>query len=358
MGKPHYDVALSFAGEDREYVDQVAEQLRRNHVRVFYDRYEEASLWGKDLYVHLSDVYRSQAYFTIIFVSRHYAAKLWPSHERQSAQARALSEAREYILPARFDDTELPGLLNSIGYVDLARKSPAALVELILAKLAAHGIQLRPEPRHRIDKRDSSTVVRDPVCARVIVRGPGQAFDVLFDPARYDTMISLLNELFEEYLHPFVPPFTYGSRWVLTETFGRRWFVPCRWVGAPSTPIHELADDWGRQTPVAAGLEAGTCTHFRMLQENLDPRLHVLGCRDEALWRLACKSAKAMIALREMLERVEPLDFSPQGCERVGVFEIRFAARPGEVLVEPAGGLSAEQKQQLRRFGYQLGRDA
>jgi hypothetical protein len=54
---PEFDVALSFAGEDRSYVDQVANSLHRQGVKVFYDLFEEAELWGKDLYTHLIDVY-------------------------------------------------------------------------------------------------------------------------------------------------------------------------------------------------------------------------------------------------------------------------------------------------------------
>lgn len=34
-----FDVALSFAGEDRAYVHAVAERLRENRVRVFYDEF-------------------------------------------------------------------------------------------------------------------------------------------------------------------------------------------------------------------------------------------------------------------------------------------------------------------------------
>src|SRR5690348_10215742 len=114
-----YDVALSFAGEDREYVDQVATYLRRAGVEVFYDKYEQVDLWGKDLYEHLSDVYQNRARYTVMFVSRPYAEKLWPRHERRGAQARAFRECREYILPARFDDTEVPGLPKTVGYLDL-----------------------------------------------------------------------------------------------------------------------------------------------------------------------------------------------------------------------------------------------
>lgn len=56
-----YDVALSFAGEDREYVEQVANLLGSSGVKVFYDRFEEADLWGKNLYDYLIDIYQNKA---------------------------------------------------------------------------------------------------------------------------------------------------------------------------------------------------------------------------------------------------------------------------------------------------------
>ena len=96
-----YDIALSFAGEDRAYVEMVADQLRGRSVSVFYDRYNEADLWGKDLYTHLVDVYRKRAKFTLMFISKHYREKLWSNHERRAAQSRAFEDAIDYILPAR-----------------------------------------------------------------------------------------------------------------------------------------------------------------------------------------------------------------------------------------------------------------
>jgi hypothetical protein len=101
-------VALSFAGEDREYVEKVAEYLKAKSVRVFYDNYEKPTLWGKDLYTHLQEIYYQEAKYTIMFVSSYYAQKLWTNHERKNAQARAFQENKVYILPARFDDTEIP----------------------------------------------------------------------------------------------------------------------------------------------------------------------------------------------------------------------------------------------------------
>src|SRR4029077_16204697 len=99
-------------GEQRKDVENVADCLRHAGVRVFYDEYEKATLWGKDLYQHLSDVYKNRASYCIVFASADYASKAWTSHELKSAQARAFEEkGREYILPVRFDSTEIPGIL-------------------------------------------------------------------------------------------------------------------------------------------------------------------------------------------------------------------------------------------------------
>jgi hypothetical protein len=96
--KPTYHVAFSFAGEDRDYVEKVAAQLTSDGVNVFYDKYEEVGLWGKDLYAHLKDVYEKRALFTVMFISNHYSDKLWTNHERRAAQARAFAEGdKEYI---------------------------------------------------------------------------------------------------------------------------------------------------------------------------------------------------------------------------------------------------------------------
>jgi len=131
-----YDVALSFAGEDRAYAEEVATLLREAGVRVFYDRFETAQLWGRNLADHLGDVYGRRARFVVMFISEHYPLKAWPTHERQSAQARAIRENRVVLLPARFDDTDIPGMPATTGYTDLRRTSPEGLVKLILQKLA------------------------------------------------------------------------------------------------------------------------------------------------------------------------------------------------------------------------------
>lgn len=134
-----FEIALSFAGEDREYVDRVANILRDSGITVFYDLFEEASLWGKNLYDYLSEIYQNKALFTIMFISEHYARKMWTNHERQAMQARAFQEHNEYILPARFDETPISGVLPTTGYIQLNSKTPEEFVETIKRKLVAAG---------------------------------------------------------------------------------------------------------------------------------------------------------------------------------------------------------------------------
>lgn len=129
-----YDIALSFAGEDRPYVEKVADLLRAKKVKVFYDLYAQVDLWGENLYDHLTELYQERATHTVLFISQHYKDKLWTNLERRAAQARALSEAN-YILPVRFDQTELPGMLRTTGYVEASRLEPEQLVDLILRKI-------------------------------------------------------------------------------------------------------------------------------------------------------------------------------------------------------------------------------
>ena len=132
-----YDVALSFAGEDREYVEQVAEHLVNLDVTVFYDRYETAELWGKDLAVHLGNIYSRDSHFVVMFASRHYAEKAWPNHERQHALARHLEEQKGRILPVRIDGSAIPGVPSTVGYLDARVVSPDKLAELIRQKVDA-----------------------------------------------------------------------------------------------------------------------------------------------------------------------------------------------------------------------------
>lgn len=130
-----FDVALSFAGEDRSYVEQVANELKTLSVEVFYDRFEQVDLWGSDLAEHFGQVYSQDAHFVVIFSSHSYAAKAWPNHEKQFALSRHLKGEQGRILPVRLDDTEVPGIPPTLGYLDGRAINPTELARVIRVKI-------------------------------------------------------------------------------------------------------------------------------------------------------------------------------------------------------------------------------
>ena len=72
----------------------------------------------------------------VVFVSADYAAGDWTRLERRAAFSRTVVEAGVYVLPARFDDSELPGLLPDVVTVDLRRYTPGQFADLVATKLS------------------------------------------------------------------------------------------------------------------------------------------------------------------------------------------------------------------------------
>jgi hypothetical protein len=316
-----YDVALSFAGEDREFVERAADVMRSKSIRVFYDRYEEAELWGKNLYTHLRDVYEKQASFTVVFISQHYAAKLWTNHERESAQSRAFEERKEYILPARFDDTPVPGLPSTVGYVDLREKTPEQLAVLVEQKLRTIPDRER-RPKHRPIAWEET---QGGGCASEIVLGisdtfgsseTGRADRVAFDPFAYQSLGALLDDLFMNYLRHQVSPYSYGSEWVLTD--GNRVIAPLEWIGTGNKPIIEVYPDWFMTRPLQSeGLIAGTSWWVTSLREQQESNLKIYGheggffgfvTNDEQVAMRIVLNGKALFYLHRHIPEHNPAD--------------------------------------------------
>ncbi len=70
-----WDVALSFAVAQRDYVGQVAEALTARGVRCFYDADKQIGLWGKYLAEELPVIYGEQV--VVVFVSAEFATRDW-----------------------------------------------------------------------------------------------------------------------------------------------------------------------------------------------------------------------------------------------------------------------------------------
>jgi TIR domain len=135
-----WDVALSYASAQRDYVEQVARALKARGLRCFYDADEQIDLWGRYLAEELPVVYGEQAAAVVVFISAEYVERDWTRLERRAALSRAVRERREYVLPARFDDTPLPGLLSDLADIGLKDRNPEQFARLVATKLARLGV--------------------------------------------------------------------------------------------------------------------------------------------------------------------------------------------------------------------------
>ena len=135
MGIPQYQVALSFAGEQRDYVEDVARYLQARSIAVFYDGFERTRLWGTNGIKVFQEVFERRAGFVVMFISEAYVRKFWPSLERRAALRRMAEEDREYVLPVRFDSTPVPDLPEHMLYEKAEDHTPASLATYIAEKL-------------------------------------------------------------------------------------------------------------------------------------------------------------------------------------------------------------------------------
>lgn len=135
MTRHQIDVAITYASEQKDYVEGVARDLIRSGVNTFFAPFEQAELWGEDLVPYLERVFREWATLCVMFISKEYVSKAWPKIERQSALARQLEQESAYVLPVRFDDTHVPGLSPTIHYLRATDYTYAQLADVIRQKL-------------------------------------------------------------------------------------------------------------------------------------------------------------------------------------------------------------------------------
>jgi hypothetical protein len=135
-----YDVAVSFAGTERALAEKLATATREAGFNVFYDGFYPEQLWGKDLASFFDSVYRKASHFCVMFISSEYRDRMWTTHERRSAMARAIEEkGNEYILPIEVKKVDIDGLVPTIGHLSLSDHTIDRISEILIKKLKSSG---------------------------------------------------------------------------------------------------------------------------------------------------------------------------------------------------------------------------
>ena len=132
-----FHVALSFPGEHRTFVRQVAEALARKLTRdrVFYDDWYEVELLGAGGDLKLQSMYE-QADLVVPFFSEHYS-KPWCSLEWETIRGILLLRRKDDgVIPVHLDDTNVPGWSAVNFGIRLRGRSPQQIADVILQALA------------------------------------------------------------------------------------------------------------------------------------------------------------------------------------------------------------------------------
>ncbi len=130
-----WDVAVSFAGEDRPVVLEFVKKLEEKGIFPFYDFNHQAQLWGVDLQKKLADIYANDALYMVIFISSKYPEKDWTRFEFEIGKVAGQKRPDTYILPIIIEDVPMVGLANTLGKVFLKDHDIAYCVDLLVARL-------------------------------------------------------------------------------------------------------------------------------------------------------------------------------------------------------------------------------
>jgi len=140
--KPHdstdefeFDIAISFAGEDRTIARDMAEKLKSKGIKVFYDEFYKVALWGKKLTKYFQKTYGPKARFVLVLISEHYPVKDWTDFESSIIRGEAEKRQTEFILPVRLDSTKIFGIHEDIAYLDLNTEGIDGIVAAIIEKV-------------------------------------------------------------------------------------------------------------------------------------------------------------------------------------------------------------------------------
>lgn len=160
-----YDLAVSFADEQRPYVERVVRACEAHGLRVFYDRNKTVDFWGRNFIREFRAVYGgTQARHFVPFLSADYLVKPYPMDEFNAAILQALERGNDdYFLPVMMGPVQVPANLLSpaIGFLRAEDHSAENLAEIIVRR-ARNAQQQRQEPRDVTEVVEEALQVRLP----------------------------------------------------------------------------------------------------------------------------------------------------------------------------------------------------
>lgn len=132
-----YDLAFSFAGPDRDYVEETKDQCDVLGLRVMYDRDLSNEWWGTNFIAEQRRIYGARALFFVPFISVDYFSRPIPADEFATAMWTDVARGGGYILPVIIGDVVVPAdrLPPHVGYLRAEEYEPDELAHEMLRKV-------------------------------------------------------------------------------------------------------------------------------------------------------------------------------------------------------------------------------
>ena len=144
--KRRFRVALSFAGEKRDYVRAVAEYLAEKlggEPQVLYDKYHENDFARFKLDGYLPRLYTDESDLIAVFWCDDYKTKLWTGLEWQEIEKLKDRHDSWRVMPHKFADSESTKLEPTDGYIYIGEgRSPITTAKGILERLKSNDQKL------------------------------------------------------------------------------------------------------------------------------------------------------------------------------------------------------------------------
>jgi hypothetical protein len=106
-----WEVALSFAGENRKLAEYINDRLTFLDVPVFYDAHFEANYLGKTWSAQFKEIFGEKSRYVVCILDKHHSEKIWPTFEREIFTPRVASGT---VIPIFLDDTKFVGIPHDL----------------------------------------------------------------------------------------------------------------------------------------------------------------------------------------------------------------------------------------------------
>lgn len=115
-----FDVALSFPGEVRPFIEKIVEELERNigPNSYFYDNNYVSQLARPSLDTLLQDIYRNRSNLVVVFLCSDYQRKEWCGIEFRAIKEILMERDNKKIMFVKMDDGVVEGVFKTDGYID------------------------------------------------------------------------------------------------------------------------------------------------------------------------------------------------------------------------------------------------